>query len=350
MKALFWLVLSGGLWLALVQIAGRLDVPPQIISLARSGYIGTFSIFMLLELRRGATATGGQFRPKALYLYLTPLLSLVILAVYSPDLKLTPYLISLMVVFYACQLMLLVVRSERGQIRSAIWDLLGPILLLLLALNLFGLIAAAIAAMGFAVIVLRRPAEPGDSRVEVDTVILQLPSICIAPVVLIALRDVFDARALIDRAQVETFGLIVNGVGGALWTATVMRQSDRLRLWSLVLWGASTLTALGVAALGVGLIGSALAIVVAEGFRGALWLGATHLLSRMMRWRGFTFNLIATALPLGALWVGTEFLPQRFLLLLYALFLLPVPLLAWMNRSEPVNDLASAKSTPDPAT
>ncbi|WP_066647134.1 MULTISPECIES: hypothetical protein [Sphingomonas] len=342
MKALFWLILSGGLWLVLVQLAGRLGLPPQFISLARSGYIGTFSIFMLLELRRGEISTGGQFRPKALYLYLTPLLSLVVLALYSPDLKLTPYLVALMIVFYACQLMMLVVRSERGQIRSAIWDLLGPVLLLLLALHPIGLVVAGIGVAGFTVLLLRRPAEPGDARVEIDTVVLQLPSICIAPVVLIALRDVFDARELVDRAHVETFGLIVNGVGAALWTATVMRQSKALRQWSLVLWGASAIGAVLVAILGVGLIGSALAIIVAEGFRGALWLGVTHLLSRMQRWQGFTFNLIATALPLVALWVGTEFMPQRLLLLLYAAFVLPVPLYAWFNRKATVNNLAPA--------
>ena len=38
----------------------------------------------------------------------------------------------------------------------------------------------------------------------------------------------------------------------------------------------------------------------------------------------------------------TELLTQRLLLLLYAVFVLPVPLYAWFNRKATVNNLAPA--------
>ncbi|MDH4742994.1 hypothetical protein OMP43_03065 [Sphingomonas sp. CBMAI 2297] len=331
MRSVTLLIASGVLWLGLVQLSGRLGIPPQIISLLRSGYIGTFSIFLLLELRRGDGLSA--LRPRGLYLYLAPLLSLFILAFYSADLVLTPRLLALVAVFYACQFMLLYLRSAMGQIRSAVWDLVPPFILLVLCAGTFTLAVGAVATAGFLYWLLSRPIDGGDRSDAVDSVIMQLPSICIAPVVLIALRDIFDAQHAIPREHVESFGLIVNGVGAAVWTAIVMRASNILRPSALGLWVASTAAAALLPFFPVGIVASALAICVAEGFRGANWLGLTYLLSHLGRWRGFGVNLFATMLPLCALWIGTHHLPVQYLMLVYAVFLAPVPLLTiWLGR------------------
>lgn len=327
MKSVGLLIASGVLWLGLVQLSGMLGVPPQVVSLLRSGYIGTFSIFLLLELRQGGNRLADE-RPRALYLYLAPLISLVILGYYSPDLALTPRLLALAAAFYACQFMLLYGRTALGQIRSAVWDLVPPLILLLLALGPVPLVAAALAAVFFLRWLFSRPVASTGQTEAMDSVIMQLPSICIAPVVLIALRDVFDAQQSLPREHVESFGLIVNGVGAAVWTAAVMRAPERLRGWSAMLWIASTAAAGVLIFIPAGIFASAFAIAVAEGFRGANWLALTHLMKQVPRWRGFWLNLLATVLPLVALWLGTHQLPARYLLLVYAVFLLPMPLLA----------------------
>lgn len=330
MKALFWLLASGVLWLGLVQIAPQLGVPSQIVSLARSGYIGIFSIYLMVELRESDRSASS--RPTHLYLYLLPLVSLLLLAAFSSDFVLTPALLAMIGCFYLCAFAVINIRSERGEIRQAGWDLLAPGLLLLLMLDSLILIIGGVAALIYFAFVLRRPVDRQDAT-HLDALVVQLPSICIAPVVLIALRDVFDGGGAIDRTHVESFGLVVNGVGAAVWTAMVMRVGmplARVAMLAMLLWLVSFAAALLGAFLPQGIIISAGAILVAEGFRGAIWLGATAAMVNLPRSKGFAANLIATVLPLAALWIGKSYLTPAATLLTYAGFVLPIPLAAWL--------------------
>jgi len=224
-KALLGLLVSGVLWLGLVQLAPNLGVPPQIVSLSRSGYIAIFSIYMMVELR-GAQYSR-EHRPRHLYLYLLPLFSLFLLSLFSSDFKLTYSLLSLVGCFYLCAFSLINMRSEAGGIRSSYWDLFAPPILLVLMLNQYLLLAGWIFCLVYLVRLIRRPAAKVADDLHLDAIVVQLPSICIAPVVLIALRDVFSGGGMIDRAHVESFGLVVNGGGAAVWTAIVMRQTCR---------------------------------------------------------------------------------------------------------------------------
>lgn len=338
MRSLLWLLVSGGLWLGLVQFAPHLHMPSQIISLARSGYIAIFSIYMMVELR-GASYSS-RYRPGHLYLYLLPLVSLVLLSLFSSDFVLTGSLLLVIASFYLSAFALVNVRSESGHIRNAGWDLLAPPILLLLMLHPLLTAAGGIAGLIYLVKLFHRPLEPESNHSHLDSFVVQLPSICIAPVVLIGLRDVFDGGGMIDRTHVESFGLIVNGVGAAVWTAIVMRGTFPLERMALGLWVLGFFGALIGAILPAGIVTSAGAILVAEGFRGAMWLATTVALANLTRGKGFAANLVATILPLIALWIGKGHLAPATTLLLYAGFVLPVPLAAWA--------IVRMRGSPDP--
>ena len=327
MRSLFWLLVSGVLWLGLVQLAPHLYIPSQIISLARSGYIAIFSIYMMVELR-GASYSS-KYRPRHLSLYLLPLFSLILLSMFSSEFVLTRSLLSIIASFYLMAFAIINIRSELGQIRNSAWDLLAPPVLLILMAHPFLTVTGSVLSCAYIARLFRRPLNRDEGHAHFDSFIVQLPSICIAPVVLIALRDVFDGGGVIDRTHIESFGLIVNGVGAAVWTAAVMRATFSLERAALLLWVVSFTGAVIGAALPQGTITSAAAILVAEGFRGSMWLGTTVALANLNRGRGFTLNLIATILPLAALWIGKDHFMPAVTLLMYAGFVLPVPLAAW---------------------
>jgi hypothetical protein len=355
-RSLFWLLMSGVLWLGLVQLAPQLGMPSQIVSLARSGYIAIFSIYMMVELR-GASYSS-RYRPAHLYLYLLPLVSLVLLSLFSSDFVLTGSLLTVVGCFYLGAFALINIRSESGHIRNAGWDLLAPPLLLLLMLHPALAAAGGLMSLIYLAALFRRPLEEGAGRAHLDSFVVQLPSICIAPVVLIALRDVFDGGGMIDRTHVESFGLVVNGVGAALWTATVMRGAFPLERISLWLWTIGLAGAALEAVLPTGIVTSASAILIAEVFRGSMWLGTTIALANLTRGKGLFANLIATVLPLVALWIGKDHLTPAATLLVYAAFVLPIPLAAWVivrardnrvPRSALIGELPGDLDGPHPA-
>lgn len=329
MRTVGWLILAGLLWLGLVQTSVYFGYPPQLISLARSGYIGTFAIFMMMELRRTRDSAAVGWSRLGLHYsqvgwYLVPLISLFLLERFSTDLKLSLPQIAVMAVFYACQLVVLIIRDALGQMRKAAWDSLSPLFLFLLLVSPYLVPAAAAAAVGFFLWMLMRGG--ASAKGPADSLIMQIPSLCIAPVVLIALRDEFDLGGQIPRADIETFGMIVNGVGAAIWTAVVMRAADRLREFTVILWIAGLAAAFAIALLSEGILASAIGIVVAELFRGCLWTGTTHLLMKSARWAGFVINAAMTALPMIALLIARGFAGSHHLLLIYATFHALVPL------------------------
>ncbi len=327
MKSLFFLLVSGVFWLILVQLAPHFGVPSQIISLARSGYIAIFSIYMMVELR-GAKYSS-QHRPSHIYLYLLPLLSLALLSLYSSDLSLNASLLSMLGCFYISAFAIINFRSERGYIRNAGWDLLAPPILFFLIVNPLLTIIGGLISIIYLARLLSRPLNPDAGQSHLDSFVVQLPSICIAPVVLIALRDVFDGGGLIDRSHIESFGLVVNGVGAAIWTAMVMRNTFPLDRAALALWILGFLGTMINFVLPVGILSSAGAILIAESFRGAVWLGTTIGLANLTRGKGFSANLIATVLPLSALWLSKGHFSASMTLFIYAAFVFPIPFAAW---------------------
>lgn len=341
MRTFGWLIAAGIAWLGLLQVSAHFEFPPQLVTLARSGYIGTFSIFMLLELRREAAGTGARSRVIGLHpvdfaWYLVPLLSVVILAGISKDLSLTPLMLVTIGVFYVFMLCLFFLRESLGQMRSAGWELAPPAILAALLWSPYIVLIAAISVAASVAWLVRQDHVVG-VRNTADALIMQLPSLCLAPVILIAVRDYLDFGGVLSRAQVETFGMIVNGVGAALWTAMVMRASHKLSQLAVALWLAGSALSAMLLLVSNALAVSALAILVIELFRGTLWLGTTHLLKRTSRWAGFTINLLATALPFTALWLGHSAIDARFLIWTYAAFHLAVPvaLLIYSHQHRP---------------
>jgi len=111
-----------------------------------------------------------------------------------------------------------------------------------------------------------------------------------------------------------------------------------------LLWLGSFAGAVILATLPINIATSAAAILMAEGFRGAMWLGTTAALARLARGKGFTFNLVATILPLAGLWVSKEFIDSSATLLVYAAFIAPIPLAAHIvvRRRPSASELASS--------
>lgn len=332
MISLLWLILAGLAWLFLVQISSFFSFPPQLVSLARSGYIGIFSVFMMLELRReisgridSSNVIGLRFDEAGWYFL--PLFSLVLLASLSHELILTPMAIITIVGFYVCQLYILFLREKLMGMRSAVWDLAPPLFFALMLLSPFIVFALTLFGfVGIALLLLQGRKSSSTSSDIADTLIMQIPSLCLAPVILIAIRDYIDIGGVFGRAQLETIGMIVNGVGAAIWTAVVMRSSKHLAQLATILWCAAVvLVAMGLF-ISNALVVSILAVVSIELLRGTLWLGATHLLRFSSRWKGFAKNLAATALPFLALLVAHSNFNSRYFILVYATFHLAIPL------------------------
>jgi len=222
-------------------------------------------------------------------------------------------------------------RERLGQMRMAAWDLVPPAVLIVLIISpLVVLIAAMLCVTCLAVLLWRGGGETKSSGVA-DSLIMQLPSLCLAPALLIAIRDHVDFGANISRAHIETFGMIVNGVGAALWTALVMRASQHLSRWSNLLWLAGTVSAGFSLLISNALVSSAVAILVAEMLRGTLWLGMTQLLRTSTRWIGFCINFLGTALPFGALWFASSGFDVNHVMLVYAVFHVAVPFTLWLR-------------------
>lgn len=341
MKTLAWLLLSGVLWLLLIQVAAELAVPPQLISMARSLYLGTFAIFMMMEIRsRSAqenTAVPALNATNIVW-YSVPALSVLVLWLLSPELRMTGHLWIVIGGFYLMQLLLLALRSARSGMRSGAWELMVPFLLLPLLLHE----ALAIGAIVFGALMMLwhiRTSPPPDyssERPVVDALIMQLPSLCIAPVALILLRDVIGANSTLERANMEILGMIVNGVGSALWTTAVMRKV-RLISASIMLWGLASAIALTLDLVldAASITYVICAMLLTEVLRGSVWLGLTQLLTDSSRWRGFALNAVATAFPLATLLSAHHlFSAQRFILFYAACHVL-VPLSLWSLRCDP---------------
>lgn len=335
MKTFIMLVVAGLAWLGLVKASDYLDIQPQLVTLARSGYVGMFSIFLMIELRKdliggtGKEIQQGMARAEFAW-FLVPLISVAILAIFSRDFAMTPKVIATICVFYACQLCIFILRERCGQIRSAYWDIAPPIVLVGMLSNPYLLAITAFISGVVLVKVIADADSTGTSRTA-DALIVQLPSLCLAPVLLIAIRDIFDFGGMFSRANVEVYGLIVNGVGAAVWTALVMRAEHRLALTAHVLWIVGCAITLMLLLVNDVFIGSAGAILVAEIFRGTLWTGTTHLLRKVTRWHGFLINLLATSLPFFALWFGREMIEPRFIMFVFCAFHLAIPLMLFFD-------------------
>lgn len=333
MRTFVWLLFSGGLWLLLIQLAPKLDVPPQLISMFRSVYLGTFSIFMMIEIRRKddlEKSSSPTLSLSNIAWYLVPMLSVLLLWWLSPELQMTARLWIMMGGFYLLQLNLLAFRSARSGMRSGIWELWVPVALLLLLLHDAVAMGSVVLGSSLLLWLIHRPTTR-DGREVADSLIMQLPSLCIAPAVLIVMRDVLGTTSMLDRANMEMLGMLINGIGSALWTATVMR-SVRLGIASVFLWSLGITTALmlnfALAATSAAYIIGAM--LVAEVLRGSLWLGLTHILSNCGRWQGLAVNAIASALPLTALLAAHHLFAAKNFILFYAACHVLVPLSLWV--------------------
>lgn len=327
-----YLLISGVAWLGVVTISPALGMEPQWVSLLRGAYLGMFSIALIVELRQlnRAEPSGGT----RTWFYFIPILSVVFYNLLGSANTIHWSLAAIFCCFFVAQMAMLRIRERMGQMRQGLWELLPPVLLL-------GSIVAGPYLWPVSIILLGMMIASDlrqDTRVSpssLDAVIMQLPSFCLAPVVLVLARDALGLSQDVSRASLEVMGLVINGAGGALWTAAAMRGGDRLARYSVVLWllgAASAVVALMFHHFGVmTLIQTVVLLGTLELLRGALWLLTTHFLTYMTRWRGALVNLGATLLPLA----GAVAMRSRNLdgagAMIYALFVLPLFLLLLME-------------------
>lgn len=263
-----------------------------------------------------------------LTVYLVPLTTIAALALLTTEPIFTTHTVVQTLAFFFAQLSFLLFRSALGQMRMAAWDLAPPLLLVFIVWNDFNLavtVLASIASIGW---LLSRRSTSGARPA--DSLIIQLPSLCLAPVALIFLRDLFQTRLGMERADLETIGMIINGLGAAGWTATVMRTPTLLPRISNVLWLVGSLGAAFLTLANRSFIVAVGALLIAELLRGSLWLATTHMLRYSSRWIGFTINLFGTLLPLAALIVVKPLIASTTLIAVYSAFYVAVPIALYL--------------------
>ena len=330
LRTFFWLVLSGGAWLVLIKLAPYFGIAPQWISLARSVYLGTFSVLLMVELRENSLSEQpAQVGALSGWLFV-PALSIFGLWVTSPSLTFDRGLAVKLLCFYLLMLAILLLRARKRAMRMTSWDLLAPAALITLMMSPPG--ATALAAPVILVWLWRQhctcDSATHTSQVA-DSLVMQLPSLCIAPVILILLRDVFEVQSGLDRADVEVAGMLINGLGSAAWTAWVVRSKLLARGATLVWLGGLALSLASSVTdhpLGVTLV----SLLAAELLRGSVWLGITDVMSTARRWPGFAANVVATLLPLCSLLLLQRSVTPSIIMVLYASLHLAVPALLWV--------------------
>lgn len=325
MSHFIFLLISGVAWLGVVALAPTLGLEPQWVSLLRGAYLGMFSIALIVELRqvsRPRTTSDTQT-----WFYLIPILSVMFYNLFSSVGNVGWHLAAVIFCFFVAQMTALRIRQRFGQMRQGWWELAPPVLLLgaiLVGPFLWPAFVVLLVLMLGADLVGHKQV----NRSSLDAVIMQLPSFCLAPVVLVLARDALSMSQGVDRASLEVAGLIINGTGGALWTVLVMREQARLARLSLALWlggAVGALVALTFQRLGVWPLVQTLGLLgVLELLRGAVWLLTTHFLSYMARWRGACVNLAATLLPLGGALAMRADRVDGAGVLVYTLFLAPL--------------------------
>lgn len=303
MSQFLFLLISGVLWLLVVLAAPHLGLDPQWVSLLRGAYLGMFSIALVVDLRRADDRIAHD--PTASWFYLIPIVSLGLYNLFGAESGATWRQVAILGSFLVVLMMLVRLRELRGGMKTGWWELLPPPLLML------ALFFAPYAWPIFVILIILLLAQDLRKLRDVksasfDAVIMQLPSFCLAPVVLVLARDGVTLSPDVSRSTVEVMGLVINGIGGALWTALVMRGRERLAALSVVMWGAGLIGALVATVSGmvtpVPIFQIVVLLGVFEALRGSLWLLTTHFLTYMPRWRAAAVNLAATLLPfIGAL-------------------------------------------------
>lgn len=304
MNSFFWFLVSGVIWLGVVWISPELHIAPQLVSLARSGYIGLFSVFLILELRSSGDEDGGQiaFRRADMPWLFIPITSVFLLGAISDEFQITPTNIVTVLSFFCTSLLTLIFRVNRGTIKNVTWEVLPPILLLIvIVLPIWAQVTLAAACL----IVAFRGLGRADAAVSGpgvgDSLFSQLPSLCIAPAIIIGLRDYIHFGDDIGRQYTEMFGLVVNGVGGAAWGAMVIRFGQKLDLFAYALWLAGTVMVLVSLAIHPEILQALFLLAAFELLRGSQWLGITRLLLIHRGIVAFLINLVLTLVPVLAI-------------------------------------------------
>jgi len=336
MIGFFWFLVSGVTWLGVVWISPQLDVAPQLVSLGHSGYIGIFSVFLILELRGPGDERSGNvaFRKIDLPWLFVPITSVFLLGLVSDEFRITYANVVAVLSFFCVSLVSLVFRVNTGAVRKVAWEVLPPFMLLVvLMLPIYAQIGLAAVSLSAALMMLSRPDPAASSGPGVgDALLSQLPSLCIAPAIIIALRDYIDFGDGVGRQYTEMFGLVVNGVGAAAWNAMVIRFGPKLDLFTYALWLSGTVFALLSLAIGLPLLQALVLLGAFELLRGSQWLGITRLLLIHRGLAAFMLNLILTLTPILVIVAGERWLPKSYEGIAAALGYMVVCLLVFANK------------------
>jgi hypothetical protein len=332
MKSFLWLVVSGIAWLVLVQASELLNCPPQLVTIARSASLGCHAMFLLLDLRDDAEGTGVGAVPQGIGLtnllwFMVPAAPAFVLHATSDEFTLSVGDVLVLGTFYASQLAVLFARQGAGAIRSPRWELLPPVLLSVYLVSVTACVLGALATLAY--LSYRLLKEPKASAHVSHWLVIQLPTLLVAPAILVGIRDQFDMQGQLPRDNVETIGMIINGLGASAWMTMVMRAPHVLVRTSGFLWMIGLCIGLSLVILPSGYAAAAVAVLSAELFRGSAWLGTTHIQTRASKLAGFCAGLVAAVLPLCALLLGREVSQTPWLfLMIYGLLHVPFPLAA----------------------
>lgn len=349
MNQFVFLLVSGVLWLGLVTLAPDLGFEPQWVSLFRAVYLGMFSIALITDLRSRGRSEDENRSPTPIWFNLVPVISVLVYATLGSTKEPGWRELAIFGSFFAMLLLILGIRERLQQMRAGKWELLPPLglgLCILFGVYLFPFLIIACIWFYTRKSMKSGPVDPKS----IDSIIMQLPSFCIAPVILILLRDTVYIPPGVSRSTVEVMGLVSNGVGAALWTAIVMRANLPLRRFAIGLWAAGGAGGLILPLVWPWIEPALLqvlgALFLLELLRGAGWILTTYFLTYMARWKGALMNLAMTLLPLLATMAIQFATSSRASVFIYALALSP-PFLFLIG--DVIRDRRTPPSAPSPA-
>ena len=220
MKAIYWQLFSGVFWFILILISDRFSLLPSEISAVRASYVALFSIFLLSHIESDKSDTNAS--PFIFLGISTPLI------LYFLNESIDTEFVVIVFIFYLIAIPVLQIRGNSNQMKKGYWDLLPPIIFLLIIL----LPQSSYPLAFFLILIIYIARKSLTLKLgSLDKMLFkQVPLICFAPVVAILFRDIMDNQQIynINRKYLEIIGLIFSGVTAAICNGLVMRYSEKL--------------------------------------------------------------------------------------------------------------------------
>lgn len=292
--SVFFQLLAGALWLgALLMSANTMLFSVQTISSIRGVYSSLLSVFLVAHIQ-GSDAVKREPSTTSHRLIINPayfFCAVPTLIVFLLDGRELAKNLGLLFVITLLYVLVLVFRDRSGTVKSSSFEVVSPILLLAV-LCTSSLVGVEVLAVVMAVSFLAGSRFVGFSlhslaKRNLFQLVTQFP-LYFSPLILIFFRSEIYVDISIDgtnEAFMEGVGLVINGLGGALAMALIMRKSEKLLFLSLVFIFLMLVTLVAVSIATISLGGSELAQVISsliciEFARLSVWMIHTDLIKR----------------------------------------------------------------------